>query len=130
MTRVVLSLLLTTFLSGCSPGLVLNLYNVTEDTLTVTNPPLRKVVTIPPRTAADVGIGMDIVVRSPGHTWRYAQRLLIPPSAFFQKHTMLYRLFGRIDRRGDIYLFAPPRDGESPQPTRQPPGFPAKPQKT
>jgi hypothetical protein len=68
------------------------------------------------------------LIRSSHHTWHYSQALLIRPGHFFQKHTMLYRLFGKLDRRGDIYLFAPPTDHGTPQPTTQPPGFPVKPQ--
>src|SRR5580765_350952 len=107
MMRAVVCLLLVALLSGCSPGLVLNLYNATGNTLTVTNPPFRQTVTIPPNAAADIGIGADVLIRSSRHTWHYSQALLIPPAHFFQKHTMLYRLFGKLDRRGDIYLFAP-----------------------
>jgi hypothetical protein len=54
-------------LSGCSPGLVIHLYNATEETLTVTNPPFRPVITIQPHTSADVGAvggGVFIVVLS------------------------------------------------------------------
>jgi hypothetical protein len=129
MARPVVYLLLLTLLSGCSPGLVLNLYNATGNILTVTNPPFRHAVTIPQNTSADVSIGTDVLVHSSHHVWHYSQRLLIPPQDFFQKHTMLYRLFGKIDRRGEIYLFAPPRDRATPQPTTQPRGFPVKPQK-
>src|SRR5882724_2376455 len=83
MPRAVVCLVLLTLLSGCSPGLVLNLYNATGDTLTVTNPPFRKAVTIPPNTSADVSIGTDVLVRSSRHAWQYSQRLLIPPRHFF-----------------------------------------------
>jgi hypothetical protein len=130
MPRAVVCLVLLTLLSGCSPGLVLNLYNATGNTLTVTNPPFREAVTILPDTSADVSIGTDVLVCSSRHAWQYSQRLLIPPRHFFQQHTMLYRLFGKIDRRGDIYLFAPPGDHGTPQATTQPAGFPVKPQKT
>ncbi len=129
MPRAIVCLVLLTLLSGCSTGLVLNLYNATGDTLTVTNPPFRKAVTIPPNTSADVSIGTDVLVRSSRHAWQYSQRLLIPPQDFFQKRTMLYRLFGKIDRHGEIYLFAPPPDHGTPQPTTQPRGFPVKPQR-
>jgi hypothetical protein len=130
MTREVLPVIFALLLSGCSPVLVMKLYNATGDTLTVTNPPFRKAVTISAGTAADVSIGTDVLVRSSHYAWRYSQRLLIPPQPFFEKHTMLYRLFGKIDRRGDIYLFAPPGDHGAPQQTAQPVGFPVKPQKT
>src|SRR4051812_5722640 len=105
MMRVVVCLLLATLLSGCSPGLVMNLYNATGDTLTVINTPFRQTVTILPNTAADIGIGTDVLIRSSRHTWHYSQALLIPPGHFFQKHIMLYRLFGKLDRRGNVYLF-------------------------
>ena len=127
MQRAVVGLF-TALLSGCSPGLALNLYNATGYVLTVTNPPFRHTITIPPNTAADVPIGVDILVRSPNRAWHYSQASLISPRQFFQQHTMVYRLFGKIDSRGSIYLFAPPRDGPL-QPTSQPRGFPVKPLK-
>ena len=124
------SLLFAMLLSGCSPGLVLNLYNSTGDTLTVTNPPLRRVVTIPPNTAADVDIAGDVRIQSSRHSWSYSSASLRPPISILQKHTMLWRAFGKIDSRGDIFLFAPPSDHGTPQQTAQPAGFPVKPQKT
>src|SRR5437660_12618395 len=95
---------LALFLSGCSPGLVINLYNATEETLTVTNPPFRKVVTIQPHTAADVAaIGGGVLIRSSQHSWFYPpQRSSFPPISLYQQHTMRWRAFGRIDSRGRI----------------------------
>ena len=117
---------LAVFLSGCSPGLVLHLYNASGETLTVMNPPFRRTVTIQPHTAADIGIAGDVLIRSSRHSWFYAQTSALPPTSFFQQHTMLWRAFGRIDSRGRIYMLAPPQDG-APREIAQPPGFPVQP---
>jgi hypothetical protein len=127
---LLLLLVLATLLCGCSPGIALNLYNATGETLTITNPPLRLVTTIPPNTAADISIADSVLVRSPHHTWTYSVAVLRPPVSLFEKHTMLWRAFGKIDARGHISLFAPPPDHGIPQSIPQPPGFPVKPQKT
>jgi hypothetical protein len=126
------SILLAMLLSGCSPGLVLNLYNATGNTLTVTNPPFRRVIRIPPNTAADVGaIGGGVLIRGSHYSWFYPrQKSAFPPTSLFQQHTMLWRAFGKINSRGEIFLFAPPRDHGTPQQIAQPAGFPLKPQKT
>jgi hypothetical protein len=119
-------------LSGCEPGLVIHLYNATEETLSVTNPLFRRVITIPPHAIADVGaIGGGVLIRSARHSWFYPrQKSAFPPISFSQQHTMLCRAFGRIDSRGRIYLLAPPQDDQSPHETAQPAGFPLQPQKT
>jgi len=114
-------------LSGCSPGLVLHLYNATEEALTVTNPRFRRVVTIEPHTAADIGMRGDVLIRSSLHSWFYPQTLALPPTSLFQQHTMLWRAFGKIDSHGQIYLFGPPPDHGTPQKIPQPRGFPVKP---
>jgi hypothetical protein len=41
-------------LGGCTPAVYLNLYNATEDALTVIKPHLRRVITIEPYTSVDV----------------------------------------------------------------------------
>ena len=121
-------LALTAVLSGCSPGLVLHLDNGTEEPLTVTNPPLRKTVTIQPHTAADIGIAGDVLIRSSSHSWFYPKTSTLPPASLFQQHTMLWRAFGRIDSRGRIHVLAPPRDdGVGPREVAQPTGFPLRP---
>ncbi len=123
-------------LSGCTPGLVLSLYNATGDTLRVTSPPLRRVVTIPPNTSRDVDIMGEVVIEAARHHWTYSQRSVLPPPAppapipLFQEHGMIWRAFGKIDARGYIYLFAPPSDHGAPEQMPQPHGFPAKPQLT
>ena len=105
----------------------LNLYNATDDTLTVTKAQFRAVVTIPPHTAADISpayqAGERVVIRSPRHTWVYRPRLLSPPYSMYQHQGMVMRAFARIDNRGEISMIAPTG-------TRQPEGFPVKPQKT
>ena len=114
-------------LSGCSPAVYLNLYNATDDTLTVTKAQFRPVVTIPPRTAADVSLayqaGERVVIRSSRHTWVYRPRLLSPPYSMYQHHGMVMRAFATIDNRGEISMIVPPG-------TREPAGFHVKPQKT
>jgi hypothetical protein len=125
-----LLLLLTALLSGCSPGLVLHLYNATEDTLTVTNSRFRRAVTIPPHTAADIGISRDVLIRTSRYTWFYPQTSALPPTPLFQQHTMLWRAFGRIDTRGRIFVLAPPpTDAAAPREIAQPAGFPLQPRK-
>jgi hypothetical protein len=119
--------LLALLLSGCSPGLVLNLYNATEDALTVTNPGFHRAVTIQPHTAADIHIGNDVLVRNSHHNWLYSQTSALPPTSRFEQHTMLWRAFGRIDSRGRIYLLAPPHGEEGPREITQPAGFPLEP---
>jgi hypothetical protein len=110
-------------LSGCTPGLILSLYNTTGSVITVTNPSFRRVVTIPPNTAADVGISGEVLVQGSGHTWTYSSGSVSPPASLFEKHGMLWRAFGKIDTRGYIYIRMP---SGSPQPA----GFPVKPRKT
>ena len=125
--RLVL-VLVSALLSGCSPGLVLHLYNGTQDTLTVTNPQFRRAVTIQPHTAADVSISGDVLVRTSRHTWFYPQASALPPTSVFQQHTMLWRAFGRIDTRGRIFVLAPPAtDAVAPREIAQPAGFPLQP---
>jgi len=123
MCRVPLLLSFAWLLSGCTPGLVLNLYNATGDTLRITNPPFRHVVTIPPNTAADIAVPGDVVVQSSGRSWTYSSGSMAPPAELFEKHGMLWRAFGRIDSRGYVSIRVP--RGEP-----QPVGFPVKPQKT
>jgi hypothetical protein len=121
---------LAMLLAGYSPGLVLHLYNETEDALTITNPPFHKVITIQPHTAADAGaIGGNVLIRTSQNSWFYPQqKSAFPPTSFYQQHTMLWRAFGRIDSRGRIYLLSPPRDGKAPHEIVQPSGFPLRPQ--
>jgi hypothetical protein len=128
MRAFMFALVAAVLLTGFSPGLVLNLYNGTDDVLHVTNPPFRRVVTIPPNTAQDVAIAGNVLIRSSLHSWKYSSRSLLPPTSLFQQHTMLWRAFGKIDRHGEIYLFGPPPDHGRPQKIPQPHGFPVKPQ--
>ena len=107
--------------SSCTPALLLSLYNATGNTLSVTNKRFRRVLTIPPNTAADIGVS-DVVVENASHTWRYSPGSLAPPSSLFEQHGMVWRAFGRIDSRGYIYIRVPAG-------STQPPGFPVKPQK-
>jgi hypothetical protein len=122
-----LVLLFVLLLSGCSPGLVLHLYNATEKTLTVTNPRFRRAVTIEPHTAADIGLRGDVLIRSSLHSWFYPQISALPPTSLFQQHGMLWRAFGRIDSRGRIYVLAPPQQQGTPREIPQPAGFPLQP---
>jgi len=122
MRRLLASYIAATMLSGCTPGLLLSLYNATGETVTVTNPRFRHVVTISPNTAADVAVRGDVVVQNAGHNWRYSSGSLAPPSSLFEQHGMVWRVFGRIDSRGYIYIRVPAGSA-------QPPGFPVKPQK-
>jgi uncharacterized protein YceK len=117
-------------LSGCSPGLVLNLYNATDDILSVTTSPFRRVIPIPPNTAQDIGIAGDVLIRNSRHSWKYSSRSLDVPISLYQQHTMLWRAFGKIDSAGQIYLFAPPRDHGTPRKIPQPRGFPLRPRQT
>jgi hypothetical protein len=123
MRRATLLLLFALLLSGCTPGLVLNLYNATGQTLRITNPPFRRVVTILPDTAADVAVSGDVLVQSSGRSWTYSPGSIAPAAELFEKHGMLWRAFGRIDSRGYVSIRVP--RGEP-----QPVGFPVKPQKT
>jgi hypothetical protein len=123
MCRATLLLLFALFLSGCTPGLVFNLYNATGESLRITNPPFRRVVTIPPDTAADVAVSGDVLVRSGAHSWRYSPGSIAPPAELFEKHGILWRAFGKIDSRGYVSVRVP---AGQPQPV----GFPAKPRKT
>jgi len=41
-------------LSACTPGVFLNLYNATDETLTITRAQFRPVVTIPAHTTGDI----------------------------------------------------------------------------
>ena len=127
--RIVL-VALVSLLSGCSPGLVLHLYNATSETLTVSYPPFRMTDTIQPHTAADVGIGGDVLISTPAHSWFYPASGAFPPKSLFVQHTMLWRAFGRIDSRGRIYMLAPPSGAEAaPRAIPQPSGFPLEPRK-
>jgi len=110
-------------LSSCAPGLVLNLYNATGDTLRITNSPFRRVVTIAPNTATDVPISADVLVRTVHGTWTYSPGSLVPPTSLFQQHGMLWRAFGKIDRHGYVYIRV--ATGAA-----QPTGFPVKPKQT
>ena len=114
MRALVLPVAASVLLSGCSPGLVLNLYNATDDILSVTTLPFRHVITIPPNTAQDIGIAGDVLIRSARHSWKYSSRSLDVPISLYQQHTMLWRAFGKIDACGQIYLFAPPPDHGTP----------------
>jgi len=122
-----LVLLCALLLSGCSPGLVLHLYNATEEVLTVTNPRFRRVVTIEPHTAADIGMRGDVLISSSLHSWFYPQTSALPPTSLFEQHGMLWRAFGRIDSRGRIYVLAPPPQQGTPHEIPQPAGFPLQP---
>ena len=128
----VLLLLLPLVLAGCSPALVLNLYNATGETLTITNPPFRQATTVPPYTAVDTDvIGGGTLIRTSQHTWFYPHKASsFPPIPLYQQHATLWRAFGWIDARGRIYLLAPPNRKESPKRIPQPAGFPMEPQKT
>ena len=127
--RFVLTLLAVLF-SGCSPGLVLHLYNTTEETLTVSYQPYRMTDTIQPHTAADIGIAGGFVVSAPTRSWFYHETGPPPAVALFQQHTMLWRAFGRIDTPGRIYVLAPPAiEGAAPHDIPQPKGFPLQPHK-
>ncbi len=130
MNARLLLLFLTTLLSGCVPGLVLNLYNATEETLTITNPQLRSSSSIQPHAAADIHITDDVLIHSPRGSWFYAQSSTVPPTPFFQQHGMRWRAFGRIDSRGRIFVLAPPSsEGAAPHEVEQPQGFPLQPHK-
>jgi hypothetical protein len=123
MRHATLLVLFALLLSGCTPGLVLNLYNATGQTLRITNPQFRRVLTIPPDTAADVAVSGDVLVQSSGRSWTYSPGSMAPPAELFEKHGMLWRAFGRIDSRGYVSIRVP--RGQS-----QPAGFPVRPQKT
>lgn len=123
MRRAPFLLLFALLLSGCTPGLVLNLYNATGGTLRITNPPFRRVVIIPPNTAADVAVSGDVLVQSSGRSWTYSPGSMAPPAELFEKHGMLWRAFGTIDPRGNVSIRVPRSQS-------QPVGFPVKPQKT
>ena len=123
-------------LSGCTPGVYLNIYNATNDTVTIVKPQFRRTITIAilPHQAADVPLsyqpGSGIVIRDSRHTWTYSPESLFPPQSAYQQYTMVMRAFAKIDAHGRIYLLAPPSEGGSPREIPQPSGFPVKPQKT
>src|SRR5689334_2915835 len=127
MRASLVSLLVAAVLAGCSPGIVLHLYNATGDTLRITNPPFRRVVTIPPDAAKDIACNSDMLIQSSHHSWMYSADSAFVPKELFQQHTMLWRAFGEIDNHGRIYVFAPPQNGESPRKIPQPVGFPWQP---
>jgi hypothetical protein len=135
-TRLRSSLLISQILllGGCTPAVYLNLYNATEDALTVIKPHLRRVITIEPYTTADVPLVYvpreRVMIHGDRHSWTYSPRSLFPPHSMYQQHTGVMRAFGRIDSHGHIYLLAPPSDHNLPHDTPQPAGFPVKPQKT
>jgi len=120
-------LALCALLSGCTPAVYLNLYNATDDSLTVARAQFRPIITIPPRTAADISLayqaGERVLIRSSRHVWVYRPRLLSPPYSMYQHHSMVMRAFAKIDSRGEISMIVPAG-------SRQPEGFPVKPQKT
>ena len=123
-------------LSGCTPAVYLNVYNATEETLTITKQQFRHVLTIviPPHSAEVLPLtyqpGTQVVVRGSRHGWTYSPRSLFPPQSMYQQHTGVMRALVKIDARGQIYLLAPPTDGGSPHETPQPAGFPVRPEKT
>jgi hypothetical protein len=127
LVRCLLLVSLILLLVGCIPAGYLNLYNATDDALTVIKPHLRRVITIEPHTAVDVPLvyvpGEQITIRGDRHSWAYSPRSLFPPQWMYQQHIMVMRAFAKIDRRGEISMITPAG-------TRQPPGFPVKPQKT
>jgi hypothetical protein len=116
-------------LAGCTPAVYINIYNATEDTLTITKPQFRRVltITVPPHSAEDLPLnyqpGTQVVIRGSRHTWTYSPRSLFPPQSMYQQHTMVMRAFARIDSRGEISMIVPAG-------TQQPRGFPVKPEKT
>jgi hypothetical protein len=118
---------LAMLLSGCSPAVYLNLYNATDDTLTIARAQFRPIITVPPHSAADLPLGYQVgehvVIHSSRHIWTYSPGLLFPPQSMYQHHTMVMRAFAKIDRGGAISMIVPA--GAS-----QPRGFPVKPQKT
>ena len=113
-------------LAGCSPAVYLNLYNATDDALTIATSQFRP-ITIPPHAAADVPLayqaGEHLVIRGSRHTWTYSPRLLFPPRSMYQQHMMVMRAFARIDGRGQISMIVSPNTGQLQ-------GFPVKPEKT
>ena len=123
-------------LSGCTPAVYLNIYNATEEALTITKPQFRRVltITVAPHSAEDLPLsyqpGTQVVVRGSRHTWAYSPRSLFPPQSAYQQHTGVMRAFAKIDARGQIYLLAPPGDGGTPHEIPQPAGFPVRPEKT
>ena len=123
-------------LGGCVPAEYLNVFNATEDTLTIVKPQFQRTltITIPPHQAADLPLsyqpGSHVEIRDSRHTWTYSPRSLSPPEFAFQEHTMVIRAFAKIDAHGLIYLLAPPVGGRAPHEISQPAGFPVKPRKT
>ena len=99
-------------LSACTPGVFLNPYNGTDETLTVTRAEFRPVITIPAHTAADIPLayaaGERVLIRSSHHVWVYSPRSLSPPYPVFQHQGMVMRAFARIDRHGDISIILAP----------------------
>lgn len=123
-------------LGSCQPAVYLNVFNATEDTITIVKPQYRRTLTIaiPPHQAADLPLGYEpgteIVIRDSCHTWTYSPRSLFPPSSVFQHYSITMRAYSKIDSRGRIYLLAPPSDHSGPKETTQPQGFPVVPQKS
>jgi hypothetical protein len=62
-------------LFACTPGVFLNLYNATDETLTTTRAQFWPVITIPADTAADISLGYQagerVLIRGSHHAWLY-----------------------------------------------------------
>ena len=119
-------------LSGFTPGLLIRLYNETGEDITVAKDKSKRVTTILTGKTGEFSPvylpGERLLIRSSKHTWVYSPRTLFPPTELYQQHGMIWRAFARIDRHGNIYMFAPPHDHGSPEEIAQPKGFPVKPQ--
>jgi hypothetical protein len=91
-------------LTGCTPAEYVNLYNATGDAITILMEKSQRVVTIPPRTAADFSPAYipdeRVVIRTSKQSWSYSPRSLFAPPSFVQQRMMVMRAFARIDSRG------------------------------
>lgn len=135
MRRLLLAIVFATFLSGCSPAIVLNLYNAAGDTINITRDRFPKdTTTIAAGTSGEFPIayvpGERLHISTGKHSWTYSLHDIFPPRSFLSETFMTMRGYAKIDNRGNIYLLSPSRGEERPHEITQPTGFPVKPQKT
>ena len=122
MRALLLIVALSILLSSCTPGVFLNLYNATDETLSVSK--AQSFTTIPAHTAADISLGYQagerVLIRGSHYAWVYRPHSLSPPYTMFQHQGIVMRAFARINRHGEISIIVPAG-------AQQPEGFPVRP---